>query len=223
MSDTWNAKIYSQFLNFRTRPAQDLLAAIPDSFQPKTVYDLGCGPGNSTILLKQRWPHARIVGLDSSLNMLKEAKAAYPELDFVEDDIASFTLTQKIDCLFANASFQWLNQHEILIPKLLGLLNPGGVLAIQMPNNFHSPMHQVSIRILHSQENWRHLLNHLRYGFLSEPVYKVPWYYELLTKSGISQLLLWETQYFQEMAGYHEIFEWVKGTNLRLVLSHMDQ
>lgn len=89
MSDTWNAKIYSQFLNFRTRPAQDLLAAIPDSFQPKMVYDLGCGPGNSTILLKQRWPQARIVGLDSSLNMLKEAKAAYPELDFVEDDIAS--------------------------------------------------------------------------------------------------------------------------------------
>jgi trans-aconitate 2-methyltransferase len=69
MSDTWNAEIYSQFLDLRTRPAQDLLAAIPNSFQPKTVCDLGCGPGNSTILLKKHWPHAKIVGLDSSPDM----------------------------------------------------------------------------------------------------------------------------------------------------------
>ncbi len=222
MSDTWNAKTYSQFLNLRTRPARDLLAAIPDSFQPNTVYDLGCGPGNSTILLKQRWPHAKTIGLDSSPNMLQEAKSAYPELDFIEGDIASFIPSQRVDCLFANASLQWLDQHEILIPKLLEWLNPGGVLAIQMPNNFHSPMHQVSIQILHSQENWRHLLSNLRYGFLNEPVYKIPWYYELLTKSGVNQLLLWETQYFQEMAGYHEILEWVKGTNLRLVMANMN-
>jgi trans-aconitate 2-methyltransferase len=173
-------------------------------------------------LLKQRWPHAKIIGLDSSPNMLQEAKNAYPELSFIEGDIASFTPAQRVDCLFANASLQWLDQHEILIPRLFELLNPGGILAIQMPNNFHSPMHQVSIRILHSRENWRHLLSHLRYGFLSEPVYQIPWYYELLTQSGCSSLLLWETQYFQEMVSYHSIFEWVKGTNLRLVMSNMD-
>ncbi len=222
MSDTWNAKNYSQFLNLRTRPARDLLAAIPDSFQPKTVYDLGCGPGNSTILLKRRWPHARIIGLDLSPNMLQEAKNTYPELDIVEGDIASFIPAQRVDCLFANASLQWLNQHEILIPRLFELLNPSGALAIQMPNNFHNPMHQVSIRILHSQENWKHLLRNLHYGFLSDPFYKISWYYELLTKCGFNQLLLWETQYFHEMTSYHEIFDWVKGTNLRLILSHMN-
>jgi trans-aconitate 2-methyltransferase len=119
MSDTWNAKTYSQFLTLRTRPARDLLAAIPDSFQPKTVYDLGCGPGNSTILLNQRWPCAKIIGLDSSPNMLQEAKNTYPKLNFIEGDIASFSPVQRADCLFANASLQWLDQHEILIPKLL--------------------------------------------------------------------------------------------------------
>jgi trans-aconitate 2-methyltransferase len=75
---------------------------------------------------------------------------------------------------------------------------------------------------LHSQEHWRHLLNNLRCGFLSEPFYKIPWYYELLTKYRVDQLLLWETQYFQVIDEYHEIFEWVKGTNLRLVLSDMN-
>ena len=119
MTNAWNAKIYSQFLDLRTRPARDLLSAIPDSFQPKTVYDLGCGPGNSTILLKDRWPHAEIVGLDSSLDMLEEAKTSYPDINFIEGDIAHFSPREKIDCLFANASLQWLDEHEVLIPKLL--------------------------------------------------------------------------------------------------------
>ncbi len=128
--------------------------------------------------------------------MLQAAKNAYPNLSFIEGGIASFTPAQRVDCLFANASLQWLDQHEVLIPRLFELLNPDRILAIQMPNNFHSPMHQVSIRILHSRENWRHLLSHLRYGFLSESVYQILWYYELLTQSGGNSLLLWETQYF---------------------------
>src|SRR5205814_7169981 len=119
MSDTWNSEIYSQFLDLRTRPARDLLSIIPNSFQPKTVYDLGCGPGNSTALLKERWPYAVVVGVDSSPNMLKAAKAAYPNLEFIQDDIALFESAEKIDCLFANASLQWLNHHETLIPRLL--------------------------------------------------------------------------------------------------------
>ena len=222
MIDSWNAKTYSQFLDLRTRPARDLLSAIPDSFQPKTVYDLGCGPGNSTILLKDRWPHAKIVGLDSSLDMLEEAKVSYPDINFIKGDIAHFSPIEKIDCLFANASLQWLDEHEILIPKLLQLINFGGAFGIQMPNNFHSPSHQVTIRILQNNAAWQPFLKNLRYGILTEPLYKLPWYYDLLTKSGASSLQLWETEYFQEMSDHQEIFDWVKGTGLRSVLSAMD-
>jgi trans-aconitate 2-methyltransferase len=100
MANFWNAKVYNQFLNLRTRPARDLLFAIPNSFQPETVYDLGCGPGNSTILLKDRWPHAKIIGLDSSLDMLEQAKVSYPDIDFIEGDIAHFSPTEKIECLY---------------------------------------------------------------------------------------------------------------------------
>jgi trans-aconitate 2-methyltransferase len=222
MVDSWNAKTYSQFLDLRTRPARDLLAAIPDSVQPKTVYDLGCGPGNSTILLKDRWPHARIIGLDSSLSMLEEAKITYPDINFVEGDIANFSPKEKTDCLFANASLQWLDEHETLIPKLLQFINPGGVFGIQMPNNFHLPSHQVIINILQSDVAWQPFLRNLRYGVLTEPLYQLSWYYNLLIKSGAYSLQFWETEYFQEMSNYQGIFDWVKGTGLRSVLSAMD-
>jgi len=218
----WNAKIYSQFLELRTRPARDLLAAIPDSLQPQTVYDLGCGPGNSTILLKNRWPHANVVGLDSSDSMLEEAKTAYPDINFIKGDIAQFAPSEKIDCLFANASLQWLDAHEILFPRLLQFINTGGVLGVQMPNNFHSPSHQVTLKVLQNNSAWQPLLKNLRYGVLTEPLYKVAWYYDLLAKAGAHSLQFWETEYFQEMADYQEIFDWAKGTTLRSVLLTMD-
>ncbi len=220
MSDLWNAKTYSKFCEPRTRPARDLLNAISSSFQPKIVCDLGCGPGNSTVLLKNRWPEARIIGLDTSINMLEEAKRIAPQLEFLQTDIAQFS--EKTDCLFANASLHWLNNHEYLIPKLLKLINPGGVFAIQMPNNFHAPSHQVIIKVLKTKRRWCNYVKNLHYGMLSEPLYKLSYYYDLLTQHGASSLQLWETEYFQEMQSYQEIFNWVKGTVLRPILSVMN-
>lgn len=223
MTTSWDPKLYGQFLDLRTRPARDLLAGIPDSFQPKTVYDLGCGPGNSTILLKERWPNAKIMGIDSSPDMLKEAQNLYPAIEFTEGDIAHFSPPEKIDCLFANASLQWLDAHEALFPKLLGYINSGGAFGIQMPNNFHSPSHQVTIQILQDNPAWRSFLKNLRYGNLTEPLYKLSWYYDVLAKAGAHSLQLWETEYFQEMNNHSDIFEWVKGTGLRPVSSAMDK
>ncbi|SRR5579883_579058 len=222
MKNSWNVERYSQFLDLRTRPAKDLLSAIPDSFKPHKVYDLGCGPGNSTILLKKRWPDAEIIGLDSSDEMLANAKANYPDILFVNGDIADFTVSEKIDCIFANASLQWLDHHEILIPNLLQQLKVGGMFGFQMPNNFHSPSHQVTIHILQSNTKWQSLLIKLRYGVLREPLYNLSWYYDLLTKCSVKSLQIWETTYFQEMSDYPEIFDWVKATGLRPVLSEMD-
>lgn len=222
MTNTWNPKNYSQFLDARTRPARDLLAAIPASFQPHIIYDLGCGPGNSTALLKNRWPNAQVTGLDTSLAMLEEAKKTYPSISFIEGDIADFSPSEKIDCLFANASLQWLTAHDILIPKLLQQMNSGGMFAIQMPNNFHSPSHQVTVSILQNNNDWQPFLKYLRYGVVTEPLYNLTWYYDLLTKAGATSLQLWETEYFQEMRDYQAIFDWVKGTALNALLTAMD-
>ncbi|SRR5579883_371053 len=222
LEDRWDAKSYSQFLDLRTRPAKDLLSAIPDSLNPKLVYDLGCGPGNSTILLKNRWPEAEIIGLDSSEDMLNDAQNSYPDIKFMKGDIADFSAPNKIDCIFANASLQWVPNHPVLIPKLFQMLNKDGVLGIQMPNNFHLPSHQVIIKVLETNPAWKPLLKNLFYGILTEPLYKLSWYYDLFTKSGAVSPQLWETTYYQEMSDHRGIFDWVKGTGLRPILTSMD-
>src|SRR3990167_5181094 len=95
MTDLWNAKTYSEFLDVRTRPAKDLLSAIPHTFHPNLVYDLGCGPGNSTILLKNRWPNAKVIGTDTLIDMLKQARMDYPSLEFIESNIEKFNPPEK--------------------------------------------------------------------------------------------------------------------------------
>ncbi len=221
MTDIWNAKTYSKFLDLRTRPAKDLLYAIPESFQPKMVYDLGCGPGNSTILLKDRWPDAKVVGLDSSVDMLAQAKRDYPQLEFVEGDLSSFHPDEHPDCIFSNAALQWVGEHDILIPKLLRFLKPGGVLAIQMPNNWHCPSHQVTIQVLQDHTQWTPLLKSLRYGPLFSPFYEATRYYDILSEAKSSGIQIWETEYIQEVGDHQGVFNWVQGTGLRPVLSQM--
>jgi trans-aconitate 2-methyltransferase len=225
MSHTWDPNTYSKFLDLRTRPARDLLAAIPESLNPTLIYDLGCGPGNSTIILKNRWPEAQVVGTDSSIDMLETARKTYPEIEFLENNIENFepnTKNQKIDLLFANASLQWVDNHEKLFPKLLSYINKNGMFGFQMPNNFNAPSHQVSATVLQNNPDWRDILKTLRFGKLNEPLYKLNNYYDLLIKSGAKDLQLWETEYFQEMDNYAAIFEWVKGTGARPILSAMD-
>lgn len=227
MSDIWQAKTYMKFLDARTRAAKDLLFAIPQSFAPKLVYDLGCGPGNSTILLKQRWPQVKIIGVDNSQDMLNEAKITYPDLEFITGDITNFAPAEKPDCIFANASLQWLDQHDILIPKLLELLTIGGVLAIQIPNNFHYASHQITLDLLEQNKHWQHLVailkNTLRYGRLEKPFYDPAWYYDLYGTAKVAHVQLWETKYIQEMPNHEAILNWMQGTGLRPILSQLDQ
>ena len=226
MSDIWQPETYAKFLDLRTRAAKDLLFAIDESFKPQRVYDLGCGPGNSTILLKQRWPEAIITGIDNSQDMLSEAKKKYPRLEFMTGDIANFNPTEKPDCIFANASLQWLDQHEALIPKLLELLPIGGVLAIQIPNNFHYASHQITLDLLEKNKNWQHLVaalqNTLRYGRLEKPFYDPTWYYDLYSAAKVAHVQLWETNYIQEMPNHEAILNWMQGTGLRPILSQLD-
>ncbi len=222
MENFWNAKRYSQFSVARTRPASDLLSAIPESLNPNLIYDLGCGPGNSTILLKDRWPNARVIGIDSSQDMLKQARSQYPQLDFLEGNIAEFSAAEKIDLIFANASLHWVDQHETVIPNLIHSLNHQGILAIQMPNNFHRPSHQITIQILQNNQAWKPFLKELQYTALSTPRFQFAFYYNLLIQSELTQLNLWETEYYQEMPNHQSIYDWTSGTGLRPVLSALD-
>src|SRR5262245_20352455 len=136
----WDPKTYLAFGAERTRPAADLLARVPLE-QPQRVADLGCGPGNSTALLRARWPNAEIDAIDFAPEMLADARKSAVDARFIQADIEEWTPEQSYDVIYSNAALQWLPNHESLLPRLLSFVRPRGVLAVQVPRNFDEHCH----------------------------------------------------------------------------------
>lgn len=203
MSD-WNPSLYLHFAAERSRPAMELLARVPLE-NIEYVADLGCGPGNSTALLHQRWPAARITGIDSSPAMIAEARSALPDCQFVEADIRNWQPEQALDLIFANASLQWLPAHYELFPHLVSLLNSHGVLAVQMPDNWLEPTH-----VLMREVAWEQ--NYPDRG--REPLAGVHAYYDILSEAGC-EVDIWRTTYYHQMPSHQAIIDWVTATGLR--------
>src|SRR5213592_2235060 len=138
----WDDRQYLKFSDERTRPARELLARVPVD-NASLVVDLGCGPGNSTALLRERGPSARMLGVDASREMLTRARADLPDVEWIEADAATFRTPAPADVLFANAVLHWLPDHARLLPALIDQLQPGGALAIQVPDNLEQPSHRL--------------------------------------------------------------------------------
>ena len=135
--DDWNPNLYLKFSTERTQPAIDLVIRLALT-DPHDIVDLGCGPGNSTALLRERWPRANIVGIDHSDEMIREARENYPAWKWVLKDIATWHSDFPVDLVFSNAALHWLPNHAELFPKLFHQLRPGGAFAVQMPARFDS-------------------------------------------------------------------------------------
>ena len=206
----WNARQYLKFEDERTRPARDLLAQVPLDRAALAV-DLGCGPGNSTELIAARFPQAELLGLDSSPAMLDAARKRLPQARFELADAATFTLPRPADLIFANAVLQWVPDHAALFPRLLSLLAPGGVLAVQMPDNLDEPSH-VAMRETAMTGPWAEKLA----GAVGARTVLPPpgRYYDLLIP-GAARVNIWHTIYNHALDGAPAIVEWVKGTGLR--------
>ena len=213
---SWNPERYLAFGDHRTRPAVDLLARVALR-APARVADLGCGPGNSTALLAARWPDAAVMGVDNSSEMLARARASGIRATWIESDIAGWTPAAQPDVLFSNAALQWLPDHARLLPRLLGQVRAGGVLAVQMPHNFGSPSH-VLLREVADAGPWAARLQPL---LLGEPVGAPQFYYDLLAPSSGS-IDIWETEYLQVLEGGDPVLGWMRGTALRPVLAALE-
>ncbi|HEY2251594.1 MAG TPA: trans-aconitate 2-methyltransferase [Planctomycetaceae bacterium] len=208
----WDADQYLRFAEERTRPCRDLVAriAIPSS---RRVIDLGCGPGNSTQVLAERWPEAALTGLDSSIEMIAAARRAAPIRNWLVADISTWTASNSglWDVVFSNAALQWVPDHPRLFPQLLTLVAPGGALAVQVPNNIDAPAH-VAARSVAASSAWR---SRFPAGGVREwHVHDAGFYYDLLAPRA-ARIDLWETEYLHILPGPEAIVEWYKGTGLR--------
>jgi trans-aconitate 2-methyltransferase len=213
---SWNPAQYHRFADARQRPVADLLARVPLE-APKTIYDLGCGSGKSTVLLAERWPGASITGIDSSPAMLAAARRDLPAVTFVEADISTWRAPEPADLIFSNATLHWLDDHQRLFPRLFGNLASGGWLAIQMPNNFDQPTHQAMLAAAEAGR-WRDRLRpHLR----SWPVGTPESYHALLAPLAV-EIDIWETTYLHVLAGPNPVVEWTKGASLKPLLDALE-
>ncbi|CAH2600027.1 Trans-aconitate 2-methyltransferase [Rhodovastum atsumiense] len=209
MAAEWDPAIYLRYGDERLRPALDLLARVPLA-APARVVDLGCGAGNVSAILRQRFPTADITGVDGSGPMLARARAAAPDCAFVQADIAAWEPAVPPDLIYSNAALHWLDGHAALFPRLLATLASGGMLAVQMPLMHAAPLRALQHEVA-ANGPWAALLA----GVGSAPAILAPSDYWDLLRPCCAALDLWETTYMHALQGEDAVVQWAMGTSLR--------
>ncbi|TPG80429.1 trans-aconitate 2-methyltransferase [Pseudomonas arsenicoxydans] len=215
---SWSAKQYVAFEDERTRPARDLLAAIPP-VDARSAIDIGCGPGNSTELLVERFSGATVRGVDSSTDMIEAARKRLPNVQFDTVDIGTWNDSGPFDVIFANAVLQWLPDHATLLPSLAARLTEGGSLAIQMPDNLNEPSHRLMREVAAEGPRSSKLADAA--GQRTEMA-SASDYYSML-RPHCARVDVWRTTYHHPLAsGASGVVEWFKGSGLRPFLEPLD-
>src|ERR1700722_16994830 len=214
-SSTWDPTQYLKFSNERTRPAFDLLAQVPLA-TAKRVVDLGCGTGNMTVILKQRFPAADVMGVDGAETMLAKARAAAPDCRFEQGDFNTWAAASPPDLIFSNAALHWVTNHETLFPRLLSLLAPHGVLAVQMPSMHDAPLRALQNEVAR-QGPWSRFLDDAGYARALLPV---EGYYDII-RPLVASLDIWVTTYLHVLTGENAVTEWAAGSSLRPFLDKL--
>jgi trans-aconitate 2-methyltransferase len=213
----WDPAQYLRFADERLRPALDLLAQVPLD-APARVVDLGCGTGNVTAILGQRFPESDVVGVDGSAVMLEKARAGTPGCRFEQADFVQWQPREAPDLIYSNAALHWVGDHPQLFPRLLSFLAPGGVLAIQMPAMHDTPLRRLPYDIA-ATGPWAEYLR----GIGSAPGILSPMEYWDMLRPYVASLDVWQTTYMHGLTGENAVMEWASGSSLRPFLDMLPQ
>jgi trans-aconitate 2-methyltransferase len=208
---SWNADQYLKFADERTQPCRDLAARI-GAADVRSVIDLGCGPGNSTAVLAERWPEADIMGLDGSPSMIEVARREQPARRWIAGDISEWAAneTERFDIVFSNAALHWVPDHAWLYPRLLARVRAGGSLAVQIPADFDALPHRLMRELSPPGVFVREWHSH-------EPAF----YYDLLASRAV-RVDIWQIEYQHVLPNAGAIVEWYKGTGMRPFLEALE-
>lgn len=211
----WDPRVYLEFADDRSRPFLDLVAQVAAD-APDSVVDLGCGPGQLTARLADRWPSARIIGIDASPEMITRAtEHVGGRVSFQTGDVRDWRADQPVDVIISNATLQWVPEHRELLPGLIDQLTPGGWLAFQVPGNVDAPSH----RLLHELAADPRFVDHTA-GLERLAVATPADYLADLTALGCA-VNAWETTYLHVLTGPDPVFRWISGTGARPVLQSL--
>ena len=211
----WDPQQYLQFGYERTQPSIDLVARIPLE-DPKTIIDIGCGPGNSTQILRKRWPNASIVGLDKSEKMIERARTDHPDQQWMLGDASMLGTEQTYDIVFSNAAIHWIPDHHILIPRLFQLVSQHGALAVQVPANYESPLYRIILNVAQSSK-W----SAFTAGCDKLITYHNAEYYYNQLVSLTLDIALWETTYYHILKSHQDLIAWYKSTAMKPFLESL--
>lgn len=211
----WDPDVYLKFGGERTRAAADLLARMSLS-APQRIVDLGCGPGNSTALLALRYPHANILGIDSSEEMLTQARAAMPKARFESGDFETWSPREAPDLIYTNAALHWAADPIGVAVRLFQSLAPGGALALQVPQNFDQPSH-VEMRAAARDGQWAVKLE----GVFQPLLTSGEDFARALAPLG-AKLDIWSTAYLHILDGADPVLKWISGSALRPYFTRLD-
>jgi trans-aconitate 2-methyltransferase len=209
MTHTWDPERYLTYADERGRPFVELIGRIR-AVAPRTVVDLGCGPGNLTSLLADRWPDATVTGIDSSAEMV--AAAHDERVGFEVADLRDWAPAEPVDVLVSNATLQWLPDHLDLLARLVGQVAPGGWFGFQVPGNFDEPSHTIRAELAAEPPYATHTE-----GVAVPRSHDPATYLDVLATSGCT-VDVWETTYLHVLTGADPVFTWVSGTGARPTL-----
>ena len=215
----WDPGQYHRFTDHRLRPALDLLARVPVA-GPSLVCDLGCGSGNVTRVIAERFTAARVAGIDTSSEMLAKAAGTPGRIEWIQADVAEWEPERPPELIYSNAALHWVDDHSVLFPRLIGLLAPGGCLAVQMPLSYSMPSHVLMREALATggANGTRLGDDALAAAVARKWVLDAGEYHDLLAPHA-SSLDIWESEYLQRLEGDDPVLEWVRSTGLRPILN----